>query len=211
MGDLSVRGIARKYAGKTGAFSMKNDVLKGATGGTRAKLEALARKDYSFGVSECIYGWTASFEQTWTHVRVRIRLNPDAGISQATMNTLMAAWQAGIPATWDNRWSCARPGELPCRLRFEVLWVSSNQHHTVRVRPGPERSNMTCWDTQDTGAVASHEYGHMLGNVDEYADGNCPSRNPVNTGTVMDNNSAVVPARLVQRFADNIGSNLVAP
>ena len=61
----------------------------------------------------------------------------------------------------------------------------------------------------DTGAVAAHEYGHMLGNQDEYTDGNCPGRSPVNKGIVMDNNSDIVPARLVQRFADNVRSNVV--
>jgi bacillopeptidase F (M6 metalloprotease family) len=69
---------------------------------------------------------------------------------------------------------------------------------------------MTTWDTQDTGAVAAHEFGHMLGLVDEYSDSNCPDRSPVNTGTIMDNNSNVVPDRMMTRFANNLGSNVVA-
>ncbi len=55
--------------------------------------------------------------------------------------------------------------------------------------------------------MAAHEYGHMHGLVDEYTDINCPSRSPVNTGTVMDNNSNNVPARMMIRFANNIGAN----
>ena len=58
---------------------------------------------------------------------------------------------------------------------------------------------MTTWDTSDTADVASHEFGHMLGHPDEYADAACPARNPVNTGTVMDNNSGTV-ARLYNRI-----------
>jgi hypothetical protein len=50
----------------------------------------------------------------------------------------------------------------------------------------------------------------MLGHPDEYTDANCPGRTPVNTGTVMDNNSNNVPARLMTRFATNIGSNVVS-
>jgi bacillopeptidase F (M6 metalloprotease family) len=68
---------------------------------------------------------------------------------------------------------------------------------------------MTTWDTSDTGAVAAHEFGHMQGNPDEYTDAACPARNPVNTGTIMDNNSATIPDRMMTRFADNIGSTVV--
>lgn len=69
---------------------------------------------------------------------------------------------------------------------------------------------MGLWDTNDTGAVTAHEFGHMLGHPDEYTDANCPGRNPVNTGTIMDNNSANIPQRLMTRFAGNLGSNVVA-
>lgn len=214
MNDLSLKGVARKYGGVTGGFSVVKDIfgVSSITGSTslRSKLESMAWEEHSFSVSECIYGWTAAFEQTWAHLRIRIRLNPDAGISNATMNTLRTTWRNGIENTWSHRWGCGRSGELTCRLSFEVQWVTTNQHHTVRVRTGPARSNMITWDTLDTGGVAAHEFGHMLGLVDEYVDANCPGRSPVNTGTVMDNNSNNVPARMMTRFASNIGSNVVA-
>jgi bacillopeptidase F (M6 metalloprotease family) len=59
---------------------------------------------------------------------------------------------------------------------------------------------MTTWDTADTGDVAAHEFGHMIGNPDEYADSACPRRNPVNTGTVMDNNTGPALQRHVNRI-----------
>jgi hypothetical protein len=214
MNDLSLKGVARRYDSITGGFSVVGDIfdVSSITGSVslRSKLESMAREEHSFSVSECIYGWTAVFEQIWSHIRIRIRLNPDAGISGATMNTLRTTWENGIENTWSHRWGCERSGELACRLSFEVQWLTTNQHHTVRVRPGPERSNMTTWDTHDTGGVAAHEFGHMLGLVDEYPDANCPDRSPVNTGTVMDNNSNNVPARMMTRFANNIGSSVVA-
>ncbi len=211
MVDLSVKGVARRYAGTAGNFAVVGTLVGSFTGraSLRSHMEEMARTQHSFGMSECIYGWTASFEQTWTTIRIRIRLNPDAGISDATMNTLRNTWRNGIETTWSDQWGCARTGELTCRLQFHVDWVNSNQHHTVRVRPGPERSNMTTWDTADTGGVAAHEYGHMLGLVDEYPDSNCPDRDPVSTGTVMHNNSANVPARMMTRFANNIDSIVV--
>ncbi len=214
MNDLSLKGVARRYGGLTGGFSVVGDIFGVSsitgTASLRSKLETMAREEHSFAMAECIFGWTAAFEQTWTHIRIRIRLNPDAGITAATMNTLRTTWENGIEPTWSNQWGCGHAGELPCALTFEVLWVTTNPHHTVRVRPGPAGTNMTTWDTMDSGGVAAHEYGHMLGLIDEYVDARCPGRSPVNTGTVMDNNSANVPSRMMTRFATNIGSSVVS-
>jgi hypothetical protein len=163
-------------------------------------------EEVSFSVSECVYGWTAAYAQRGTHIVVRIRLDPDAGISAATMDSLRATWKSGIERKWSNHFGCCTdPGCIAkCALTFEVQWVTSGEHHRVRVRVGPERSDMGIWDTMDTGDVASHEFGHMLGHPDEYADSNCPARSPVNTGSVMDDNTEVVQ-RLCKPFCDRLG------
>ena len=208
---VSLRGSARRFKNRTGAVSVR-DVFFDGGAGTRllhGRLEASARQEISFSVAECIYGWQAKYEQTWSHVRIRIQLNPDPGISAETMATLRETWATGIRNKWSNRFAIGRPGESPCMLTFDVDWVTANPHHVVRVRVGPEQSNMTLWDTMDTGDVAAHEFGHMHGNPDEYATAPCPNRSPVNTGTVMDNNSDVVPQRLMERLAANVGSNIV--
>lgn len=162
----------------------------------------------NFSMSECIYGWTAAFDQRGTIVTVRIRLQPDAGIPAATMNTLRNTWRTGIEDRWSNRFGCCNsPGCVgKCLLRFRVEWVTANWHHSVRVRVGPGQTNMTLWDTLDTGAVAAHEFGHMLGHPDEYSSTTCPDRSPVNTGTVMDNNTNVVQ-RLVRPFCERLDQN----
>ena len=136
--SLSVRGIARHFLHRTGAFSVRQ-VFFGSTGDTVRlceRLESLARQEISFDVSECIYEWTARYEQTWSHVRVRVQLNPDAGITAATMATLRTTWENAIEARWSNRWGIGRPGELTCPLTFDVQWVTNNAHHTVRVQAG---------------------------------------------------------------------------
>ena len=156
--------------------------------------------EVSFGVSECVYGWTAAYHQSGTRVTVRIQLNPDAGISTATMDGLRATWRNGIIATWSNRFDCRAPNGGSQPVTFDVQWVGSGAHHVVRVQSGPGRSNMRLWDTSDTGNVAAHEFGHMLGHPDEYADAACPARNPVNTGTVMADNTESV-ARHYNRIA----------
>jgi hypothetical protein len=165
-------------------------------------------EEVRFSVSECVYGWTAAYAQRGTHITVRIRLVPDTGISAQTMATLRNAWQQGIEQKWGNRFGCCdTPGcDCQCPLTFSVEWVTSNEHHSVRVQVGPNRSDMTNWDTMDTGDVASHEFGHMLGHPDEYASSACPSRSPVSTGTVMDDNTEVVE-RLVRPFCDRLSES----
>ena len=38
---------------------------------------------------------------------------------------------------------------------------------------------MTLWDTADTGRVAAHEYGHVVGNYDEYSGGALDPSDPI--------------------------------
>lgn len=216
MRDLSIKGVTRRHAGlftqiaialNGGTISLR-DHITGGNGSARGALESKAGTEISFSVSECVYGWTAAFRQTWTHVVVRIQLAPDAGISNATMSNLRNTWQTTIENRWSDVWGAGRSGELTCPFTFDVQWSAASPHHNVRVRQGPARTNMTTWDTSDTGAVASHEFGHMIGNPDEYTDANCPNRSPVNTGTIMDDNSNNIPARLLQGLADNINSSV---
>jgi hypothetical protein len=212
--SLSLRGIARRYKGITGGFSVIRDIfgVSRVSGNVslRSKLQSLSRENHSFQQSECVFKWTAAFEQTWSHIVIRISLNPDSGIPAATINNLMTTWKNGIGSMWNNHWSCGRLGEAICPFTFEVQWVSANAHHPVQVHSGSGRANMLNWYTLNGGNVAAHEFGHMLGLVDEYSEpAVCPNRNPVNTGTIMDNNSNNIPARMMTRFADNIGSNVV--
>ncbi len=163
--------------------------------------------EVSFAVDECVYGWTARYHQAGTRITVRVQLNPDEGISAATMDSLRTTWRNGIIGAWSDRFAC-RAGGAQQAFTFDVQWVAAGAHHQVRVRPGPDRSNMGTWDTSDTAAVAAHEFGHMVGHPDEYADTACPARSPVGTGSVMDDNTETV-ARLYQRFATFHGAGHV--
>ena len=165
-------------------------------------------QEVSFSVSECVYGWTAAYAQRGTGITIRIRLDPDDDVTAQEMANLRTVWKNSIESKWSGRFGCCNGSNCSCQcaLQFRVEWVTSNEHHRVRVRRGPARSNMTTWDTSDSGDVASHEFGHMLGHPDEYSDSACPGRSPVNTGTVMDDNTEVVE-RLCEAFCDRLGQN----
>jgi len=236
--DLSVRGVYRRYlvepriaffgtddptiVGDTKNFSVAKDVMGSATGSLRSCLEALARTgvgpaDWYQNVCDDIVG-SVCYIQIWTHIDVRIQLDPDAGVSATTLDSLRSTWQAGIEGTWNSPahtpggtptpWKCARAGEVPCRVSVKVHWVTSAPHHIVSVHAAGGGTNESDWYAVDPGNVAAHEFGHMLGLPDEYAASNCSGRAPVGTGTIMDTNTNFIPGRLVQFVADEIGSDL---
>ena len=166
-------------------------------------------QEISFSVSECIFGWTAAFTQKGTHITARIKLNPDADVSGSVLNEVKDRWKQGIENKWSYRFACCDRPECntKCVLTFEVQWVTENQHLTVAVKNGNGRSNLSLWYTEDSGDVASHEFGHLMGHPDEYAEDDvCPNRNPKNTGTVMDDNTEVVQ-RLCEPFCNRISEN----
>lgn len=130
---------------------------------------AATAQEVSFSVSECIYGWTAAFRQEGTHITARIQLDPDADVSASLLDEVKGRWKRGIENKWSYRFACCqRPScSAPCVLTFEVQWVTSNPHLQVRVKKGSGRSNLGLWHTTDSGDVASHEFGHLLGHPDE--------------------------------------------
>lgn len=161
-------------------------------------------QEISFSVAECVFGWTAAFVQAGTNVSARIQLNPDEDVSDALLTTVEGRWKRGIEDKWSYRFGCST-----CALTFQVIWTDSNPHAVVRVKKGSGRSNLGLWHTDDSGDVASHEFGHLLGHPDEYEeDERCPDRNPKNTGTVMDDNTEVVQ-RHCTPFCDRLGQSTV--
>jgi hypothetical protein len=118
------------------------------------------------------YGWTARFNLTLDQrdctvtVVVRVRIN--GAITAAQRN----AWESVIEAQWGNRFKlCCRedccqsccPGGYT--VVADVQFVASGEHFVVNA--GASTVNMGNWGAADAVDVA-HEFGHMLGNPDEY-------------------------------------------
>ena len=167
-----------------------------------------AGQEVSFRVTECIYGWQAAFRQKGAHIMARIQLDPDSDVSASLLEAVQERWKNGIEKKWSYKFACCnRPTcSRKCAVTFNVEWVTSDPHLVVRVKKGGGRSNLRLWHTDDSGDVAAHEFGHLLGHPDEYRDSNCPDRNPVNTGTIMDDLTEVVE-RYYTGFCDRLSQD----
>jgi hypothetical protein len=114
------------------------------------------------------YGWRARFLLTLdepsctARVLIRVRL---VGTISAVQRS---AWETAIEAAWNARFklcrrSCCCSDGL--RIVSDIQFVNSGEHQVVNV--GASTTNMGNWGASDTIDV-SHEFGHMLGALDEY-------------------------------------------
>jgi hypothetical protein len=211
-GDLSIKGVLRQHLGLDGNVNVMADAFplfqQLPEVSLRSLLELTSRQEIDYTQRDNCLSWRVHFEQTWTHIRVRVQLNPANKDAEVGMNNgnLKSVWKTGIESTWNGNWTCRQADELACRLSFEVIWVEKSEHYKVKVDDDDGRSNMTRWDIFDSASVVSHEFGHMIGNSDEYADPECELRDPVETGSVMDDNTPNVPERIMTLPAHRLGT-----
>ncbi|QDT42682.1 hypothetical protein Pan241w_27700 [Gimesia alba] len=148
---------------------------------------------------DCRYNWRVRFHRDGDLISVRIKLRPDSSISSHKIETLKEEWRRGILSKWNR--------SDDQRFRFKVEFVDHDEHYVVEVTPSVSRSHMKRWDQFDTGHVASHEFGHMIGLKDEYhyPFPECSLRSPVDTGTVMETPTGPVVDRLLSLVDDTEG------
>jgi len=124
--------------------------------------------------------------RTTTEARVVVRINLVwAEPPQDTYNNSfnIERWRNGITSAWNGRFGLTN-GATSLPIVFEPIFTGENAHHRVRVhevaapqagQPPPNtRANETDWFETNNGLTAAHEFGHMLGNLDE---ANLPASN----------------------------------
>jgi hypothetical protein len=144
------------------------------------------------------YGWRARFLLTLdtpnctAHVLVRVRL---VGTITAAQRS---AWETAIEAAWNARFKLCERRRCCCpdglRIQTDIQFVNSGEHQVVNV--GASTTNMGNWGANDAVDV-SHEFGHMLGALDEYFTVNGVDWGPGRqaTGAIMNNPANLPVAR----------------
>jgi hypothetical protein len=100
-------------------------------------------------------------------VRIHLVSNTTTNETYYPTDAKMNEWRSGIEAAW-NKPFYAWNGTTQLTIVFIPIFTAQNPHHTVLVQPGNERSDETHWYEEDSGTTIAHEFGHMLGNPDEY-------------------------------------------
>ena len=141
------------------------------------------------------YGWRARFhvrvDEANCRITVTVRVRLNGAITQDQRN----AWEQAIENAWSSRFKlccrccCCRDGYT---IVTDIQFVENGEHQVVTV--GNSTTNMRNWGRNDTRDVG-HEFGHMLGALDEYFTVNGVDFGPGRqaTGNIM-NNPANDPA-----------------
>ncbi len=107
---------------------------------------------------------TYDIEYTRTNIRiiVRVKLKGEP-VTEATKNL----WIAGIHNRWTDKFHLEGPRRLP--IVFAPVFTNDNPHHTLNIKNQPGmREDAGNWELNTTGDTAAHEFGHWVGNPDEY-------------------------------------------
>jgi Domain of unknown function (DUF4157) len=103
-------------------------------------------------------------------VLVRIHLVDAANVSQTFYPDDRTAneWRSGIEHVWNNHF-VATNGTTRLHVIFVPLFTEELPNHTVKVYNSEGRSDEHDWYLKSVnGDVIAHEFGHMVGNPDEY-------------------------------------------
>lgn len=152
------------------------DILKViAEGGTRAETGARDYKEvhYKAGVLKRYTG-TSNYELVRVadqlRVIVKIRLKNDPGnTGNAITDKAVDRWEQGIKSHWNHKFRL-RSGDKTLAVWFLPIFVyhDDKAHHEVNVKPGDDTSNQGLFYEEDSAETVAHEFGHMIGNPDEY-------------------------------------------
>ncbi|HEU5003830.1 MAG TPA: DUF4157 domain-containing protein [Actinomycetota bacterium] len=160
-------------------LSVFDDRRVSATGITTTTHEAHFDRPTGGGAPRLLpYGGTVSFslERTSRELRVLVRIllvkKPPATGTYYPSDAKMTQWRGGIQQAWNGRFT-ATNGTTHLDVVFVPMFVhdvAEGPDYTVEVDDGTayQRADVTHWWVGDSADTVAHEFGHMVGNPDEY-------------------------------------------
>lgn len=119
-------------------------------------------------------GFEVAYYRDRVQVVVRVEFTPTDDWAKTNLSTLMAGYETAIEGAWDNKYRLRNAARtLP--IRIDMIHNSGKPHFKVNIHgktnPVWGEYNTNNWYPRATNFAASaplHEFGHMLGNPDEY-------------------------------------------
>lgn len=111
-------------------------------------------------------------------VKVRFKMNPQAGVSDADAKAAKVKMTKGVKAHWNNKFTLEVDdpvcGKKTLKIWYRVAWVTSDQHYNVDLYDFyPKDENVSCAvlnvKKKTTEWIYAHEFAHCIGLPDEYS------------------------------------------
>jgi hypothetical protein len=100
-------------------------------------------------------------------VRIRLVEDPAGGTGPFLTQAKIDEWRRGIEDNWNGRFR-ATNGTTSLNVVFVPVFTDQSPHHTITVHRGSGRADQANLFAQSNGLTVAHEFGHMIGNPDEY-------------------------------------------
>jgi hypothetical protein len=181
--------------------------------------------------------WTASFDVDFDEdhktcwATIKVRLNPDAGISEDDINYTKIGVISRFGLLWGSKFTFHEHrtvwADRDWLFRPGIEFVDSGQHLTVNLHAGAGKTNRQTWyltlpkyNEDKTKEIPvgyaelehAHELSHQMGLLDEYEDISVPDRKTYKDHSLMGDyanegfRDAAVQLRHGERMASIIGS-----
>jgi hypothetical protein len=110
-------------------------------------------------------------------VKVRFKMNPQAGVSDADAKAAKITMTKGVKAHWNGKFNLVVDdpvcGKKTLKISYRVAWVTSGQHYSVNLLntlPTEFVRGKTLFVSNSTDDwTYAHEFGHCVGLPDEYS------------------------------------------
>jgi len=137
-------------------------------------------------------------------IKVAVNLVPGNGVGELELDRIKPGWEKEIENTWSKQFAVQTTTGQHYPIIVDVTFKGIRFHHDVIIRPGGRCcSTELNWNIWDTPKAIAHEFGHMLGNYDEYRQGALdPVKNIIDPTSIMTSNPkhGMVYPRHFQRF-----------